>query len=47
METALYVLSHGEKKKISWIMAQEKMVRTLQDTTRKFDVPWEPWATYL
>lgn len=35
------------KRKISWIMAQEKMVSKLLDKTHKFKSIWEPWAKYM
>ena len=35
------------KRKISWIMAQEKMVAIFQDRLAKFEAVWDPWAQYL
>lgn len=35
------------KRKISWIMSQEKLVSTMMDTTKSFEATWEPWARHL
>lgn len=35
------------KRKISWIMAQEKIAGILLDRTKKFETIWEPWATFI
>lgn len=35
------------KRKISWIMAQEKMVSSMLDTSVRFEKTWEPWAKYV
>lgn len=35
------------KRKISWIMEQEKMVSSLLDKTTQFEATWEPWAQFM
>lgn len=35
------------KRKISWVMVQEKTVSILLSTTDKYDKIWEPWKTYI
>lgn len=35
------------KRKISWVMVQEKTVSILQSTTEKHDTVREPWKTYI
>lgn len=35
------------KRKISWIMTQEKTVSILLDTVDRNDAVWEPWAKYI
>lgn len=35
------------KRKISWIMSQEKLTGILLDKTNEFEATWEPWAKYL
>ena len=34
------------KRKISWIMTQEKLASSLLNTSQKFEITWEPWAKY-
>lgn len=34
------------KRKVTWIMSQEKIVAKLLDTVEKFNIIWEPWARY-
>lgn len=38
---------HAAKSKISWIMTQEKLYSTMDDSGEKFEKIWEPWASYL
>lgn len=35
------------KKKILWIMAQEKRVSILQDTVQMFEATWETWPNFI
>lgn len=35
------------KRKVSWIMAQEKLSSILTNTSLKFQTIWEPWAQYM
>lgn len=35
------------KRKISWIMMQEKLVSIFQDRVRRFKLVWEPWANFI
>lgn len=35
------------KRKISWIMSQEKLVSTMTDTTKSFEATWEPWVRHI
>lgn len=35
------------KRKISWIMSQEKTVSVLLDATSKHDAIWDPWVKYI
>lgn len=35
------------KRKISWIMFQEKMMSSILDTFSQFREVWDPWATYM
>lgn len=35
------------KRKISWIMVQEKITSVLLNSTEKFEAIWEPWATCM
>lgn len=35
------------KRKISWIMNQEKMASMILDSSTKFKQIWEPWANYI
>lgn len=35
------------KRKISWIMNQEKMASVVLDSSTKFKQIWEPWANYI
>lgn len=35
------------KRKISWIMSQEKMVSSIMNTHKPFEATWEPWAKHV
>ena len=35
------------KKKISWVMTQEKLVSSILNTSQLFEAIWEPWAKYV
>ena len=35
------------KRKISWIMNQEKMISSILNTTNLFEAIWEPWARHI
>lgn len=41
------VLFSAVKHKISWIMAQEKIISILHDKTYKFDLIWDPWIMFI
>lgn len=34
------------KRKMSWIMSQEKLASSLLDSSEQFQETWDPWATY-
>lgn len=35
------------KRKLAWIMAQEKIVSMLFNSTCKFEAIWPPWSTFM
>lgn len=35
------------RKKVIWILLNENIVSILQDTVKKSEQIWEPWATYM
>lgn len=35
------------KRKDSWILAQEKIVSKLLNTSERFESTWELWAKYM
>lgn len=35
------------KRKITWIMLQEKPVSSIMNTGKPFSATWEPWAKHM
>lgn len=38
---------NGVKQKINWIMVREKISHNIDNSTKKFELIWEPWANYM
>lgn len=45
--SALWEAHNPGTRKISWLMSQENMTSILQNSVEKFELIWEPRATYM